>query len=142
MRYYILKNPAIWLANSIFTHNSRIRIFQCFHFRLFPQRTNNKTFQKNTRKLFWGHFGPFFPNMGKNTFSWKKRTLSVFKYSNHLPSQKKSEKTKKHSWVTCRTDRRTDRQTNKQIDNSDFIGSSVKQESNKLKKKKKGWKLS
>ena len=24
--YYILKNPAIWLANNILTHNSRIRI--------------------------------------------------------------------------------------------------------------------
>ena len=37
--------------------------------------------------------GPFFPNVGKNEFSWKKGLCQFFKYSNYLPSFKKLEKT-------------------------------------------------
>ena len=36
--------------------------------------------------------GPFCPNLGKYEFSWKKRALLVFKYSNYLPLRQKSEK--------------------------------------------------
>ena len=31
-----------------------------------------KFFKKSKKNLFWGHFGPFLPNLGKNEFSWKK----------------------------------------------------------------------
>ena len=37
--------------------------------------------------------GPFLQNLGKNVFSWKKKALSVFRYSNYLPSCQKSETT-------------------------------------------------
>ena len=72
---------------------------------------------KNQRTLFWGHFGLFFPNLDKNEFSLEKRTLSVFKYFNYLPSCKKSEKT--NETFLKKNDRRTDR---RRTHNSDFIG--------------------
>ena len=62
---------------------------------------------KNQRTLFWGHFGLFFPNLDKNEFSLEKRTLSVFKYFNYLPSCKKSEKTNE-TFLKKMTDGRTD----------------------------------
>ena len=67
-----------------------------------------KTFKKN---LFWGHFGSFFQKSGKKKFSWKKKALLGFEYSNNLSLCKKSEKTNKN----CQTDGRTDRQTDKQL---------------------------
>ena len=122
LRYYILKNPAIWLAVPIWglefcqiwdwwwNINNNIS----FHFRLFPRKTNDKIFQKIKKPNFGAILGPF---------SWSKG-LSVVRYSNYLPSYKKSAKTiepflrKTPSW---RVDRRTDGQT----DNGDFIGPSV-----------------
>ena len=38
-------------------------------------------------------FGALFHKFGQKEFYWKKRALSVFKYSNYLPSRKKTEKT-------------------------------------------------
>ena len=43
--------------------------------------------------VLWGHFGPFFPEFWQKWIFLGKRVLSVFKYSNYLPSCKKSEKT-------------------------------------------------
>ena len=87
-----------------------------FHFRLFPRKTNDKIFQKIKKPNFGAILGPF---------PWSKG-LSVVRYSNYLPSYKKSAKTiepflrKTPSW---RVDRRIDGQT----DNGDFIGPSVGQ---------------
>ena len=49
-------------------------------------------FKKSKKPYLEAILDPFCTNMGKNEFSWKKG-LSVFKYSNYLPSYKKSEKT-------------------------------------------------
>ena len=47
-------------------------------------------FFKIIRKPYIGAIlGPFGPNLGQDEFSWKKEFLSVFKYSNYLPSRKK-----------------------------------------------------
>ena len=95
LRYCILKNPAIWLTDNILAHNSRTRILPdmglvvkyqqqySFHFRLFPRKTNDKIFQKIKKPNFGAILGPF---------SWSKG-LSVVRYSNYLPSYKKSAKT-------------------------------------------------
>ena len=102
LRYYILKNPTIWLANSILAQNSRNKILldirivikYQWHYYFSFYIIFRKNWQQNVSKnLIWGHFNPSLPQ-----FQWKwifqeKRALSVFKYSNYLPSPKKSEKT-------------------------------------------------
>ena len=65
--------------------------------------------------------GPFCPNLGKYEFSWKKRALLVFKYSNYLPLCQKSEKTNEPFLR---------KMPKGQTDNSDFIGPSRKRGSN------------
>ena len=103
LRYYIIRNPATWLADSILAHNSRTRILAdmelwwninniSFHFRLFPRKPNDKIFQKIKKTLFWGHFGLFWPHLGRNEFP-RRKWLSVFRYSSYLPSRHKLEKT-------------------------------------------------
>ena len=86
LRYYILKNSAIWLANSILAHNLRARIFLeieiskkniSFHF-IFHKNILTKSFKKSKKKTI---LGPF-----------KKRAASIFKYSSYLTSCNKSEK--------------------------------------------------
>ena len=78
--------------------------------------------------LFWGHFGPFLAKFGQKGIFLEKRALSVLKYSNYLPSCKKSEKKlMTHSWDKCQTDKATDRQTDK----GDFIGLLVERGYNK-----------
>ena len=68
---FILKNPVIWLADSILAHNTRLRYYQIwdwswsfnkntsFCLRLFPRKSWDKTFQNIQKTIFWGHFGPF-----------------------------------------------------------------------------------
>ena len=52
LRYYILKNPAIWLAGNTLANNSRARILPDWWWninnntRLFPRKTNDKFFRK------------------------------------------------------------------------------------------------
>ena len=80
LRYYILKNPAIWLAVPIWglefcqiwdwwwNINNNIS----FHFRLFPRKTKDKIFPKKSKKPYFGAIlCPCCPNLGKNEFSWK-----------------------------------------------------------------------
>ena len=50
-------------------------------------------FQRIPKTLFWSHFGPLWHKLGEKWIFLKKRTLSVFKYFNYLPSCQKSEKT-------------------------------------------------
>ena len=82
-----------------------------FHFRLLPRKNNDKIFQKTQKTLLLGHFGHFLPNFGQKWISLEKRALSVFIYSDYLPSCQKSEKTtgpflrKTPNW---QTDRRKD----------------------------------
>ena len=124
LRYYILKNPAIWLAVPIWglefcqiwdwwwNINNNIS----FHFRLFPRKTNDKIFHKIQKKLFWGHFGTFLPKFWQKWIFLEERffkkkvfkRFSVFRNSNYLPSCQKSEKTielflrKTPNWQTDR----------------------------------------
>ena len=60
------------------------------HFRLFPRKSNDKTYQKIKKKIILG------PTWAVLAQSWSKinfkRALPVFKYSNYLPSCQNSEK--------------------------------------------------
>ena len=80
-----------------------------FHFRSFPGKTNHKILQKIQKKTILGPFWSLFPKLGKNKFSWKKRALSVLKYSNYLPLWKKSEKTNYQFLRKMLNDKQTDR---------------------------------
>ena len=92
LRYYILKIPAILLADSIWNHNWRPRILPgmglllninnniSFHFRLFPRKTNDKIL------LYFGAILAFLPKFGQKWIFLEKRDLSVFKYSSYLRS--------------------------------------------------------
>ena len=73
LRYYISKNPVIWLADSILAHNSRTISFQ---FRLFPRKTNDSIFRKNQKNLFWGHFESFLSKFGQKWIFLKKMAVS------------------------------------------------------------------
>ena len=86
LRYYISKNPTIWLATSILAHNLRTKICQTwgwwwninnnisFLFRLFPGKTNDKIFKKIQKTLLWTFFAQtwvkmnFSGKMGSNSF--------------------------------------------------------------------------
>ena len=57
----------------------------------------SKFVKKNQKKTVLGHFVYFFPIIGKNEFFWKKKPLSVFKYSNYLPKHKKMRKLRSNS---------------------------------------------
>ena len=85
------------------------------HFRLFPRKSNDNSFQYNN--LIWSRFGPFLPKLKQKWIFLEKRAQSVFKYSNYLPSCQKSEKKlMSHSWEKChaKTDRQTHRRTDRQ----------------------------
>ena len=55
-----------------------------FHFRLFPEKTNDKIFQKIQKTLFWSYFGPFLPKFRQKWIFLEKRAPPVFKCSNYL----------------------------------------------------------
>ena len=71
LKYYILKNPAIWLADSILANNSRTRILPYmglvsitilfFTSDYFQEQLITKKIQKIQKKQFWGHIGHFLP---------------------------------------------------------------------------------
>ena len=119
LRYCILKNFAIWLADNILVHNSRTRSLSdinnniSFHFRLFSRKTNNKLFKNSKKTCFGAILSPFCPNLGKNEFSWKKRLSQFLNIPIIYHRPKKPEKTdepflrKMPNW---RMNRRTDRQ--------------------------------
>ena len=69
-------------------------------------------------------FGPFCLKFGKNEFSWKK-VLSVFKYSNYLPSCQKFEKTNEQFLRKIAISKKNAERTDGQTENVDFIGLSV-----------------
>ena len=109
-----------WLQNI----NSKIS----FHFRLFPGKLITKFFKKSKKKTICGPFWAFSSKSGRQRSFLEKRTLSVFKYSNYLPSCKKSEKTndpflrKMLNWCTDRQ-ADTDGQTND--DSFFFLGNFI-----------------
>ena len=83
MRYYILENPQIWLAHSIWPIIQELEFCLIwnlwwnishnisFHLRLFPVKTNAKIFQKILKNLLWGFFGPILSKFGHLTYPSK-----------------------------------------------------------------------
>ena len=138
LRYYILKNPAILLADSILVRNWRPWVLPdmglvlninsniSFHFKLFWRKTNYKIFQK---PRFWDHLGLFCSNLDKNEFSRKKgicQFLNVPFIYHHTKNQKKL---MCHSWGKCWTHGWIDRPAEGLTENCNFVGPSVGQES-------------
>ena len=62
----------------------------------FQEKLKTKFSKKIQKTLFWGHFGPLLPKFVQNWNFLERRALSVFRYSNYLPSCWKSEK---NYWV-------------------------------------------
>ena len=91
-----------------------------FHFRLIPRKTNYKTFQKTKKKSILEPLWALMLKLGQKRVFLEKMALSVFPYSNYLPSCQKSEKTKE---PFLRKKHRPDRQI-------DFIGPSVGRSNN------------
>ena len=92
LRYYILKNAAIWLADSILAHNSRARILPDVALLMISTRilvSISDYFQEKRMTKFFKEsiLGPFCPNLGAEmNFPGKKDSKrSVFRYSNYLP---------------------------------------------------------
>ena len=121
LRYYILKNPAILLADSILVRNWRPWVLPdmglvlninsniSFHFKLFWRKTNYKIFQK---PRFWDHLGLFCSNLDKNEFSRKKgicQFLNVPFIYHHTKNQKKLMWKMLNSRMDRQTSGRTDR---------------------------------
>ena len=111
LRYYILKNLAIWLAGSILAITRDPKFCQiCWsninhnissQFRLFTRKTNiTKFFKKYKTPYFGAILDSFCPNLGKYEFSWKKRAYSVFQYSNYLSLCQKSKQRNETFWKT------------------------------------------
>ena len=98
----------------------------------FQEKLMIKFFEKSKKILFWGHVAivTFLAQIWAKMNFPGKRALTVFKYSNRLPSCQKSEKLICHSWGKCWTDGWMDRQTEWQTDNHDFVRPSVGRGSN------------
>ena len=131
LRYYILKNPAILLADSIWNHNWRPRILPDMGLLLISITILVSIldyFQEKPMTKFYsilGLFGPFLPKFGQKGIFLEKRDLSVFKYSSYLRSCQKPKKLICHSWGNSWTDRWMDRRTEGLTENHDFVGPSV-----------------
>ena len=111
LRYYILKNLAVWLAGSILAITRDPKFCQiCWsninhnissRFRLFPRKTNITKFFKQYKTsilgLFWTLFAQIWANMN---FPEKKRAYSVFQYSNYLSLCQKSKQRNETFWKT------------------------------------------
>ena len=100
--------PELYLRQSGFTYSAcwpftiwdwwwNINNNICFHFKLFPGKTNENFFKKNQKTLFRGNFGPFFSKFGQKWISCKKG----LKYSNYLPSNRETDGVSKNAfWYT------------------------------------------
>ena len=142
LRYYILKNPAIWLAGSIWVGNSRTRILpdmvlpdMKYQYQVSILFVILDYFQKKLMTIFFKksenpYFGPFLHKFGQNWIFKYKRALWFFNISMIYHCAKNQRKLLTHSWEKCWTDRWIDRQTDGGTDNSDFIRPSVGRESN------------
>ena len=89
-----------------------------FPFRLLPRKTNGKIFQKVQKALFWGHVAilVFFDQIWAKMMFSRKNPLSVFKYSNYLPSRQKSKKKTNMPFLRKMLNWRMDGQTDGRMD--------------------------
>ena len=89
LRYYILKNPVIWLAGSILAITRDLEFYQIwdwwwninnnisFYFRLFTRKTSVKIFKNTQKAIFLGTFCALFAQMwAKMKFPRKKSSVS------------------------------------------------------------------
>ena len=74
-----------------------------------------KFFKKSQKPYFGVILGNFCPNFGKNVFFWKKKALTVFKYSNYLSWCKKTEKTNNKFLIKMPNCWWTDKQTDREL---------------------------
>ena len=72
-------------------------------------------FKKSKENLFWDHL--FYPNLGKNEFSWKKELCQFLDIPIIYHCAKNQKKLLSNFWG--------EHQTDGQTENSDFIGPSV-----------------
>ena len=98
LRYYFLKNPCnlnAWQQFGPTRHPEFCQIWDwlwkishniSFHLRLFPKKDKKKVFSKKSQSTI---LGPFLDLFAQNWILLEKRTLSVFIYSNYLPSCQK-----------------------------------------------------
>ena len=115
LRYYILKNLAIWLAGSILAITRDPKFCQiCWsninhnissRFRLFPRKTNiTKCFKKDKNPYFGAILDPFCPNLGKYEFSCKKWLSRFFSIPIIYHCAKNQNNLTRHSRKNCWTD--------------------------------------
>ena len=119
LRYYILKNSAIWLADSIENYNfARYEIgCEISTTILVPildyiqEKLMTKLFLKNPKRTYFGAIlGPFYPNLGKNEFSWKKELCQFLDIPIIYHCVKNQKKLFSNFWGKHQTDGQTDRQ--------------------------------
>ena len=114
-RYYILKNPAIWLAGNILAITGDPKFCQiCWsninhnissRFRLFPRKTNiTKFFKKYKNPYFWAILDTFCPNLDKYEFSWKKWLSRFFSIPIICHCAKNQNNLTRNSGKDCWTD--------------------------------------
>ena len=104
LRYYILKNPAIWLVASILAHNfARFEIggemstILLFTVDYAQEKLMTKFFKTPKNPILGLFLAPFAQIWAKMNFT-RKKVCQIFKYSNYLPSRQKSQKLVYHSW--------------------------------------------
>ena len=91
------------MANSILAHSSRARILPgmgleistaiLFNSDYFQEKLMIKFFKKSKKPYFGAILGPYFPDLGKNEFSWKKVICQFLNIPIIYHHAKKSEKT-------------------------------------------------
>ena len=82
LEYYILKNPAMWSANNILSHNSRTRILPDMG--LLAKYQYFRFFRKSKKNYFAAILSPFYQILGNMNFPRKKDS----KHANYLTSWK------------------------------------------------------
>ena len=85
------------------------------HLRLFPWKTNDKIFLKIQKEPIWGTIlSLFYPNLGKNEFSWKKELCQFLDIPIIYHCAKNQKKLLSNFWGKHQTDGQTDRQADRQ----------------------------
>ena len=75
----------------------------------FQEKLMTKFFKRSKKNIFWGYFGPFFTNLGKNKFSQKKGLCQFLNIPFTYHHTKNQKHLKSHSWEKSWTDGQTGR---------------------------------
>ena len=136
LRYYLLKNPAIWFAGRILTHNSSIQKFVRYEIGCkisitilvfildhLQRKAMSKFFKQCKKPYFEVILVLFCPNLDKNEFYLEKGLCQFLNIPADYHCAKYQKKLMGNSWEKCLNDG-TDKQT------GNFIVFSVGQGSN------------